>query len=145
MYVRQTPAVNAYTIGTNQPFIVLTTGLVDLRTRAWDKELLDVLDLDEERLPHISDEPADGWFPAALDGACSNLGAGCVTRERAALMVGTSGALRIVHETEQPEPREGLFLHWLDGDRVVEGGSLSDGGNLSDPSSTRGLSTRRRS
>ena len=32
---------------------------------------------------------------------------------------------------EQPEPREGLFLHLLDGDRVVEGGSLSDGGNLS--------------
>jgi gluconokinase len=111
--------------------IASATGLVDLRTRAWDIELLDVLGLDEERLPHISDEPADGWYPAAFDGACSNLGAGCVTRERAALMVGTSGALRIVHETEQPEPREGLFLHWLDNARVVEGGSLSDGGNLS--------------
>jgi gluconokinase len=45
-------------------------------------------------------------------------------------MVGTSGALRILYETEQPQPRLGLFLHRVDERRVVEGGSLSDGGNL---------------
>jgi gluconokinase len=45
-------------------------------------------------------------------------------------MIGTSGAIRTVHETEHPQPREGLFLHWVDDTRVVEGGSLSDGGNL---------------
>ena len=110
--------------------IASATGLVDLSTRAWDEELLAVLGLDAERLPEISDEPIDGWYPALLDGACSNLGAGCVTRERAALMVGTSGAMRIVYETATPEPRDGLFLHWVDDTRVVEGGSLSDGGNL---------------
>jgi len=106
------------------------TGLFDLRTRTWDAELLDTLGLDAERLPVISDAPVDGWYPALLDGACSNLGAGCVSRERAALMVGTSGAIRVVYETDRPEPRAGLFLHWVDETRVVEGGSLSDGGNL---------------
>jgi gluconokinase len=106
------------------------TGLLDLQTRAWDEELLQTLGVDAERLPEISDAPIDGWYPAALDGACSNLGAGCVTRVRGALMVGTSGALRTVYETRQPQPRPGLFLHWLDDRRVVEGGSLSDGGNL---------------
>jgi gluconokinase len=106
------------------------TGLLDLHTRAWDQELLETLALDVGRLPEISDEPVDGWYPAAFDGACSNLGAGCVTRERAALMVGTSGAFRTVYEVERPEPRPGLFLHWLDERRVVEGGSLSDGGNV---------------
>jgi gluconokinase len=106
------------------------TGLLDLNTRAWDQELLQTLALDAERLPEISDDPVDGWYPAALDGACSNLGAGCVTRDRAALMVGTSGAFRTVYETEQPQARPGLFLHWLDDSRVVEGGSLSDGGSL---------------
>jgi gluconokinase len=106
------------------------TGLVDLHTRAWDKELLDVLELDAGQLPEISDEPVDGWYPAILDGACSNFGAGCVGHGRAALMVGTSGAIRTVYETEQPQPRPGLFLHWIDDRRVVEGGSLSDGGNL---------------
>jgi gluconokinase len=106
------------------------TGLVDLRTRTWDSELLETLDLAAERLPVISDAPVDSWYPALFDGACSNLGAGCVTRERAALMVGTSGAIRVVYETGRPEPRTGLFLHWIDESRVVEGGSLSDGGNL---------------
>jgi gluconokinase len=106
------------------------TGLVDLRTRTWDEELLDLLGLDAERLPEISDDAVDGWYPAVLDGACSNLGTGSVTRERAALMVGTSGALRVIYETERPQPRPGLFMHWVDDTRVVEGGSLSDGGNL---------------
>jgi gluconokinase len=45
-------------------------------------------------------------------------------------MVGTSGAFRILHETERPQPRPGLFMYRLDERRVVEGGALSDGGNL---------------
>jgi gluconokinase len=106
------------------------TGLVNLHTLDWDEELLDVLGIDAERLARIGDEPVDGWHPALFDGACSNLGTGCVGHSRAALMVGTSGALRILYDTEQPQPRAGLFLHRVDERRVVEGGSLSDGGNL---------------
>jgi gluconokinase len=106
------------------------TGLLDLSTRRWDEELLQTLAVDAGQLPSIEDDAVDGWFPAALDGGCSNIGAGCVTPERAALMIGTSGAFRTVYEATRPEPRTGLFLHWLDGRRVVEGGSLSDGGGL---------------
>jgi gluconokinase len=106
------------------------TGLFDLHARAWDQELLETLGIGAEQLADISDEAVDGWYPAVLDGACSNLGTGCVTRERAALMVGTSGAFRTVYETRQPQARPGLFIHWLDDRRVVEGGSLSDGGAL---------------
>src|SRR5512133_2747064 len=106
------------------------TGLFDLHARAWDQELLATLGVDAEQLPEISDAAVDGWYPALLDGACSNLGIGCVTRERAALMVGTSGAFRTVHETAQAQARPGLFVHWIDDRRVVEGGSLSDGGSL---------------
>jgi gluconokinase len=106
------------------------TGLFDLHARAWDEELLEALDIDVERLSETSDEAVDGWYPALLDGACSNIGAGCTTRERAALMIGTSGAFRTVHETAQAHARPGLFIHWVDDRRVVEGGSLSDGGSL---------------
>jgi gluconokinase len=106
------------------------TGLFDLHARAWDQELLATLGVDPELLPEISDDAVDGWYPALLDGACSNLGAGCVGRERAALMVGTSGAFRSVYETPQAHARPGLFIHWVDDRRVVEGGSLSDGGSL---------------
>ncbi|MCW2977506.1 MAG: hypothetical protein JWM06_2787 [Actinomycetia bacterium] len=106
------------------------TGLLDLAPARWDAELLEILGVGEERLPSISDEPRGGWYPALIDGACSNLGAGCVGRHRAALMVGTSGALRLLYETESPQPRPGLFLYRLDERRVLEGGALSDGGNL---------------
>jgi gluconokinase len=106
------------------------TGLFDLHARAWDQELMSTLGLDAAQLPEISDEAVDGWYPALLDGACSNVGAGCVTRDRAALMIGTSGAFRTVYETAQAHARPGLFIHWVDDRRVVEGGSLSDGGAL---------------
>jgi gluconokinase len=101
-----------------------TSGLLDLATQEWDAELLDILDVEEDRLPRITDVPL--W----PDAACSNAGAGCVTRERAALMVGTSGAFRVLYESERPQPKPGLFLYLADARRVVEGGALSDGGNL---------------
>jgi gluconokinase len=45
-------------------------------------------------------------------------------------MVGTSGAYRVLYESERPQPRPGLFLYLAEARRVVEGGALSDGGNL---------------
>jgi gluconokinase len=109
------------------------TGLLDVNERRWDAEVLDAVGISPDRLPEISDEPAGGddpWFSALGDGACSNVGAGCTTRDRAALMVGTSGAYRVVFEAARAEVRQGLFLYRLDDRRFVEGGSLSDGGNL---------------
>jgi gluconokinase len=108
------------------------TGLLDLVTSEWDAELLDAVGIGPERLPPLSDEPLDGdepWFPPLGDGACSNVGADCVEPRRAALMVGTSAAIRTVRPGP-PEPRPGLFLYRLDAERLVEGGSFSDGGNL---------------
>jgi gluconokinase len=109
------------------------TGLLDLRARVWDSQLLDALGLEEERLPPISDEPAgapEQAFPPIGDGACSNLGAGCVEPDRAALMIGTSGAYRVLRSTRDLEPRPGLFCYLLDGGHTVEGGAVSDGGGL---------------
>lgn len=105
------------------------SGLLDLRSRSWDGELLAELGVGEELLPPLSEEPVGTSYPPLGDGACSNLGSGCVTPDRAALMIGTSGAYRVVRQGE-PAPRDGLFSYLLDEDRVVEGGSISDGGNL---------------
>jgi gluconokinase len=110
------------------------TGLLELSTGAWDPELLQALGLSADRLPEISDEPAgdaEAWFPALGDGACSNLGVGCATPDRAALMVGTSGAYRAISD-ERPPARPGLFVYRVDARRWVHGGSISDGGNLHD-------------
>ncbi len=106
------------------------TGLLNVHDESWDAELLEALGLSVDRLPAISGEPAGDVFPPLGDGACSNVGAGCTTRERAALMIGTSGALRSLYAAPRAEARDGLFLYRLDAERFLEGGSLSDGGNL---------------
>ena len=120
------------------------TGLLDHRTCRWDEELTRGI---EDRLPPIDDTPRSGlqpewaerwpglrdvpWFPAWGDGACSNLGSGCGTLDRAALMVGTSGALRVLwHTDEVPEITRGLWRYRANARRVVIGGSLSDGGSV---------------
>jgi gluconokinase len=106
------------------------TGLFDPNSLDWDDETLAALDIDRDRLPPLSDEPVAGVWPALGDGACSNLGAGCVVRDRAAVMVGTSAAVRVLRDEPSLEPRPGLFLYRVDGERFCEGGALSDGGNL---------------
>jgi gluconokinase len=103
-----------------------SSGLLDLEAQDWDDELLAAVGLGRGRLPQIADAPL--W----VDAACSNAGAGCTTRERAALMVGTSGAFRVLYESERSQAKPGLFLYLADERRVVEGGALSDGGNLFD-------------
>jgi gluconokinase len=103
-----------------------SSGLLDLTAQVWDEELLATLGVERARLPQIADVPL--W----VDAACSNAGAGCTTRDRAALMVGTSGAFRVLYESERPRAKPGLFLYLADERRVVEGGALSDGGNLFD-------------
>jgi gluconokinase len=112
------------------PSIACGTGLYDPNLLQWDAETLAALELDVARLPPVSGEPAAGVTPALGDGACSNVGAGCVGRGRAALMVGTSGAMRVIYEAPHAEARDGLFLYRLDERRFCEGGALSDGGNL---------------
>jgi gluconokinase len=106
------------------------TGLLNLSERHWDGEVLEALGLSAERLPPIVDGPVGGVLPPLGDGACSSVGAGCTGPGRAAIMVGTSGALRTIHDDDGSPPRRGLFRYLLDERRVVEGGALADGGNL---------------
>ncbi len=122
------------------------TGLLDQNRKEWDREVLEALPVEEGRLSPISDEPLRGlsggwaerwsalrdvpWFPAFGDGACSNIGCGCANRDRLALMVGTSGALRVLWKADSVEIPEGLWCYRPDASRFVMGGALSDGGNL---------------
>lgn len=125
------------------------TGLLNLRSCRWDEELLEVTGIRREQLPIIAEahkplgklkenyarrwpQLRDArWFPAIGDGAANNIGAGCTTRSHAALMIGTSGAMRVLWEGEPPlEIPSALWCYRLDSRRIVMGGALSDGGGL---------------
>jgi gluconokinase len=93
------------------------------------------MDMAQTRLlePYRSSWPAFDaipWFPAWGDGACNNVGSGCITRDIFSLMVGTSGAMRSVVEAEAVEIPEGLWCYRVDRSRYVLGGALSNGGEV---------------
>lgn len=122
------------------------TGLFDQRSGDWDTVLINALDIPLDTLPEInSSNPrltrhfAQRW-PAlaearlavvAGDGATNNIGAGCSTRDKVALMAGTSGAMRVVFAGGPPEeiPPE-LWSYRASRTHVAVGGALSDGGGL---------------
>jgi len=122
------------------------TGLLDQNSKTWDESILAALPIEADQLSPISDEPSRGlraewarrwpaladvpWFPAVGDGACSNIGSGCTGSGRLALMVGTSGAMRILWKADSVRVPEGLWCYRSDAKRFVAGGALSDGGNL---------------
>lgn len=124
------------------------TGIFDIRKCEWDAELMKYLKIKPSMLTTVA---TDGhtlklnkkyakrwprlanakWLPTIADGAADNIGSGCVTRSKAALMVGTSGAMRVAYEGEPPANiPDGLWCYRIDGRRVILGGALSDGGNL---------------
>ena len=125
------------------------TGLFDIRKLEWDAELRTYLKLKRSKLPQISVDDAQTfildpefaerwprlknaeWFPAIGDGAANNIGAGCVQKSKAALMIGTSGAMRVAYTGKPPERiPPGLWCYRIDRRRVIIGGALSDGGGL---------------
>ena len=124
------------------------TGMLDIRTCQWDTQLSRFLGLNAGQLPLVSTGGYTfslgtkfakrwprlknaQWFPAIGDGAANNIGAGCVKRSKAAIMIGTSGAVRVAYRGAQPEEiPSGLWCYRIDRDRVIVGGALSDGGGL---------------
>jgi gluconokinase len=125
------------------------TGIFDIRKSAWDARLLKFLKIGPENLPQIVKADSDTfrltdefakrwprlknaqWFPAIGDGAANNIGAGCIQKRKAALMIGTSGAMRVAFSGDVPERiPPGLWCYRIDRRRVIMGGALSDGGGL---------------
>jgi gluconokinase len=123
------------------------TGLFDQATCTWDAELLQTLEVDEELLSPITEftEAMQGlqgnrardwsplndipWYLPVGDGAANNLGSGGDCPDWWVIMVGTSGALRVVRETDDVSVPYGLWSYRVDRRRVIQGGALSSGGN----------------
>ena len=121
------------------------TGLMRLDDCEWDEELLSELQVSRQSLapigrleqglvpvyarlwPALAGVP---WLHAIGDGALANLGSGCITPNRRALTIGTSGALRLMHRRPRGKLPQGLWCYRLDEARLVTGGALSNGGNL---------------
>jgi gluconokinase len=124
------------------------TGLFDVRRCVWDGPTLEAIGVRSEQLGPVGEETLSGlrdefarrwpalrdvpWLPPVGDGACNNLGSGCTGPERIAVMLGTSGAMRVLWPTDRFEIPPGLFCYRADRRRIALGGALNDGGNLAE-------------
>jgi gluconokinase len=128
------------------------TGLNNQLTSSWDLATASLFGLDLTLLPNIQDltNPLQGlhapfaqrwpslttipWFLAVGDGACSNIGSNANTPQQVAIMVGTSGALRVVlpnaHNNTAFDLPQGLWSYRIDRNRRVVGGAISNAGDL---------------
>jgi gluconokinase len=119
-----------------------------------DEPLVGLAEPFAARWPALRDVP---WFPAIGDGAAANVGSGCVSPERIALTIGTTGAIRVIQndrgdretgrqgEGEQANRSlsplllvspsservpDGLWCYRVDRRRLLLGGATSEGGNV---------------
>lgn len=124
------------------------TGLFDQNACRWDGEVLEVVGVREEQLSPLSDfseamtglsAPFDRrwpmlagvpWYLPLGDGACSNIGSGGHDESTVVVMVGTSGAVRVVRAADRVDIPPGLWTYRVDRRRFVQGGALSSGGNV---------------
>ncbi|GAA3124950.1 gluconokinase [Kribbella aluminosa] len=124
------------------------TGTLDLATGAYDDEALAVAGVTADQLPAIvptgwtgtlSKEYERRWpglvgvpvHPPTGDGAASNVGTGGYDAGTAAVTVGTSAAVRVVHPIEYaPELPWELWRYRVDDKRAVTGMAFSAAGNL---------------
>jgi len=123
------------------------TGLLDLKTISWNDEALELAGVGPEALPAVLPKGWTGrlrsegarrwpalagarWHPVTGDGAASNVGAGCVTPEHVNINIGTSAAIRAVHDDPGAPLRRALWRYRVDADRLVTGAAYSGAGNL---------------
>ena len=122
-------------------------GMLNVDGLVWDEELLAHLPLSVDQLPRLVSGHAaqrglaagyvDRWpalrdVPFLLtvpDGGAANVGCGCVGRDRVALTLGTSGAMRMMLEQRPTRIPKGLWAYSF-ANRTVLGGALTDAGSV---------------
>jgi gluconokinase len=124
------------------------TGLFNPNRNDWDDEMLAAIGVGRDQLSPLAEEregfnemqpefaerwPAlreAKWLPAIGDGAASNIGSGCFTRNLIAINIGTSGAMRVCWPAERMDIPEGLWCYRANRHYALVGGALSNAGDV---------------
>ncbi|MBI4850228.1 MAG: gluconokinase [Acidobacteria bacterium] len=122
------------------------TGLFNRYNLKWNEELSQRLSIKPNQLPPISESPLSNlvsefssrwpqlanipWHLAIGDGACNNLGSDCFDEKNFAIMVGTSGAIRVITREKNIALPSGLWSYSVENERKIVGGAISNAGNL---------------
>jgi gluconokinase len=124
------------------------TGLFNPNRNDWDDEMLAAISVGRDQLSPLAEEREEfnemrpefaerwpalrkaKWAAAVGDGAASNIGSGCFTRDLIAINVGTSGAMRVCWPAERVHIPKGLWCYRANHRYALVGGALSNGGDV---------------
>lgn len=128
------------------PSLASGTGFFNRYSQNWDTEFINNLSLELKNFPKIVETPfyhlsseyslrwpqLDNipWYLPIGDGACNNIGSDCLDNKSFALMIGTSGAMRVTTSEKNIMLPSGLWSYKIDSSRSVVGGAISNAGNL---------------
>lgn len=126
--------------------VASASGLFDLRRGTWDSAILETLGISEDRLPEIV-EPTEViggltreaasvlGLPAgtpvvagAGDGVLSSVGSGAIGPGQMTVMIGTSGATRLVASQPVLDAQGRTWCYYLALGRWVAGAAINNGG-----------------
>lgn len=123
--------------------IASATGLLNIKTLKWDKEILSYIGITASRLSQVVSTKHilfyKGLYPqlsltqnipfviGASDGALSNLGAGATGSNAMAVTIGTSGAARMVISAPGTDSLMRTFCYHLKDNFYIAGGANNNG------------------
>ncbi|CAN5550869.1 gluconokinase [soil metagenome] len=126
--------------------IASSTGLFDIYDLKWNKTALKTAGINAERLslpvptnhieklldspflPNLGIESGAPFIVGASDGCLANLGNNVISKGKASITIGTSGAIRIASKQPIQDPKERIFNYLLTSDHYVAGGPVNNGG-----------------
>lgn len=122
------------------------TGLMNLKTLNWDRNLLDYLNIAQEQLPDLANpssvvgtvkaeyvqklglNPDTKIILGASDGYLSTIGVNVVDNDHFALNIGTSGAVRTFSAKAKLDQAASFFCYPATQNRFLLGGPVNSGG-----------------
>ncbi len=122
------------------------TGMMNLNTLNWDKDVLNLLEINETQLPelvsttHIMKQVKKNYADimginedtpiviGASDGVLSNLGVNSYREGEVAVTIGTSGAIRTIIDKPKTDDKGRIFCYVLTEDHYCIGGPVNNGG-----------------
>lgn len=126
--------------------IASSTGLFDIFDLLWNQEALSIAGIDEDKLSkpvspyHQEFNPAIQYLKimgippdvpfiiGANDGCLANLGSNAIEPGRAAVTIGTSGAIRMAFKQPLKDPKLRIFNYLLSDEHYISGGPVNNGG-----------------
>lgn len=126
--------------------IASATGIFDIFKLKWDSKVLEMLDIDEDKLStpvpttHCVSNLKQAYCEAtglnkntvfvigASDGCLANLGSNALKEGTAAVTIGTSGAVRVTFDKPVTDRNGRTFCYILTEERYIVGGPINNGG-----------------